>query len=410
MQNNLYTKKTLIVTSWAPPMIGGPQNLYSLFSLMDYRNYCVLTGYKTIINDGENQGDWLDGKYFFFDHPDMPTKNKTIDKVGTISPTNFITDYAYKLYNITQAIPVLNTLLYFLFFIFKTTSFIKKGLEVVRNEEIDIIFGMSDNGPSMIASYWISKISKRPLVYYLFDIYKGNNLQFIDKIMSYFWEHTLIKSAKLVIVTNDGTKDFYQNRYKNTLNIHVINNSGDSGVDKIVTKIYKPIPPYKIIYTGHVYWAQEQSLINLINAVKQINDLQITLELYIPNGNKNIADCVKARDNIILTQAPKRKMPSIQKQATLLFLPLSWNTRSTDIIKTATPGKYTEYLKSGRPMLVHAPTYAYISQYVKKNKLGIVVDKNDPTFLAKVIRNFIKDPQKGSELISKNLQLILLNL
>jgi glycosyltransferase involved in cell wall biosynthesis len=96
-------------------------------------------------------------------------------------------------------------------------------------------------------------------------------------------------------------------------------------------------------------------------------------------------------------------MPRVQSEATLLFLPLAWGTDAPDIIATASPGKFTDYLASGRPMLVHAPDYSYIARYTREHDVGIVVDRNDVGALADAVREFLQDPARGSRYVENAL-------
>ena len=98
-------------------------------------------------------------------------------------------------------------------------------------------------------------------------------------------------------------------------------------------------------------------------------------------------------------------MPKIQSDAALLFLPLSWDTKSPDIIATASPGKFTDYLASGRPMLVHAPDYSYIAKYVNKHHIGLIVDQNDTQLLAEKMRQFFKKPSLAQTYINQALEI-----
>jgi glycosyltransferase involved in cell wall biosynthesis len=138
--------------------------------------------------------------------------------------------------------------------------------------------------------------------------------------------------------------------------------------------------------------------------MKKLSDLPLNLELYIPSASPVIKKVILGQTNILLTSAPPGAMPQIQSQATLLFLPLAWNTKAPDIIATATPGKFTDYLASGRPMLIHAPDYAYVSRYGKENNLGLVVDQNSVDALAKAIRDFLADPAQGQKYIDNALR------
>jgi len=60
-----------------------------------------------------------------------------------------------------------------------------------------------------------------------------------------------------------------------------------------------------------------------------------------------------------------------------LFLPLSWHTKSQAIIDTATPGKMTDYLISGSPILIHAPASTFLVKYARENNFAEIVDTEE---------------------------------
>ena len=97
--------------------------------------------------------------------------------------------------------------------------------------------------------------------------------------------------------------------------------------------------------------------------------------------------------------APNSEMPRIQSQADILFLPLSWHTKSPEIINTATPGKLTEYLIGGRPILIHAPKESYLVEYAKENDFALVVDEENVDQLANAIRRLLTDQELSNRLI-----------
>jgi glycosyltransferase involved in cell wall biosynthesis len=213
-----------------------------------------------------------------------------------------------------------------------------------------------------------------------------------------------MSTAERVIVTNEGTEQYYHHRYEQKIHTAIVHNAvfPETYDDRRTT--FSPQSPYTILFTGHVYWAQEQAVLNLIQAMDKVQDLPVKLDLYIPKANEIITAAVAGKNNIRITAAPQSEMPRVQSEATLLFLPLAWNTKAPDIIATATPGKFTDYLASGRPMLVHAPDYAYVSQYTKQHELGIVVDTNSVEQLATAIRNYLKNPSDGQRYVDNALR------
>lgn len=168
---------------------------------------------------------------------------------------------------------------------------------------------------------------------------------------------------------------------------------------------YAPQAPYDMVFTGHVYWAQERSLMNLLRALEGF-ELPLHLHLYVPVVSQELRRITANLANVHLVAAPQSKMPDIQCRATLLFLPLSWRTRNPDVIATATPGKLADYLASGRPIIIHAPSYAYVSNYARQEGFAHVVDDDDIQELRASIRKLILDVKYSRGLI-KNAKTVL---
>jgi len=259
--------------------------------------------------------------------------------------------------------------------------------------------GISDIGPALIATYLISLCTGVPYALYLFDIYLGNNLLPMNELLAKIFEPRMFKMASVVIVTNEGTERFYRKRYGGTFKSAVVHNSVfPQGYESRRTP-YSPKEPYTILFTGQVYWAQERSLMNLIRTMDELRDLRVQLDLYVPNAPETLKQRVRGRRNIYLTAADQSEMPAIQCHATLLLLPLSWHTRSPDVIATAAPGKLADYLASGRPVLIHAPPYAYINQYAKENGFALVVDEENIKKLKDGINKLLFDLEYSRQLI-----------
>jgi len=395
-------KKTLIITTYAPPMMGGPMILYNLLSKFPKDKYSFLTGYSAIKTQPHDNKYWLDCEYYFYDEPhktkrDMINEDNAQKHSGTIvkkANTKWwapISKIITKLLYIKRIDLLVNMFL-------QLVVVVRQGVKVVKQNKIDVLIGISGDGLALISAYIIHKITKKKYKIYLFDIYKGNKYSPSIRWLANFIEPLLVRNASKIIVTNEGTMNLYKKRYGN-IPIEIIHNAIFSDNYEGLNSEYDPVEPYNIVFTGHIYWAQEQSVINLINAIRRINKIQVNLKLYLPKCPDSIKKLIKNYNNIIISKASPEEIPAIQKNADLLFLPLSWDTDAPEIIQTATPGKFTDYLIAGRPMLVHAPEYAYVSQYAKENKLGLVVDENDISLLAKAIVDFFKNPKQAKTFI-----------
>lgn len=395
-------KKTLIVSSWAPPMVGGPQNLYNLFSQIQPEQFGLLTSRVNVEHSLRSgvAGSWLPCTYHYIEGGTITPAESPV--ASSTSPTWFD-----RVVRLVAKIPFIGRRLVSLGNIFRTLGrYAMAGRRIIRRGGYEMLFGISDTGFAMIGTYLISRLTKKPYTLYLFDLYLGNLLSPPYDTLAKWFERQIMTNASLVILTNEVTEQYYKKRYGQAIKTAVVHNSI---FDRHTINTYDAKPPYTIVFTGNVYWAQEQAVMNLLAAMEKLTDLPVTLKLFVPNPPESLKASIAGKKNVELGAAGQDEMPAIQGAATLLFLPLAWDTKAPDIIATATPGKFTDYLASSRPMLVHAPDYAYVSTYTKEHNLGLVVDKNSVDALAKAIRDFLANHQQGKMYVDNALKVFATN-
>ena len=94
----------------------------------------------------------------------------------------------------------------------------------------------------------------------------------------------------------------------------------------------------------------------------------------------------------------------IQKEADILYLPMAFEQLPPEIIRTASPGKMSEYLAVGKPILVHAPGYSYVSNYAKREGWGYVVNEPGSLGLRKAILQLITEEELRVKLVNNSLK------
>jgi len=385
--NFFMLKKLLIISSYSPPSIGGAQILYNHLRGYPVNRYIVLTSFYKIDNISAQKGTWLEGEYVFYDN----LKAKKLDRTNIRDAKRTLLN---KLKGLIKRVKIVRNILG-IPIIFSQIYLIKKqGVKMAKN--FDTMLGISDYGPAIISTYLIHKKTKIPYSIYLFDLYKGNYYPFPGGILSKIYEKRILNNAEHIIVTNQGTKDFYIKRYDYLKNkITVIYNSVDPfPYINLPEEKYSPKSPYTILFTGNVSWPQARSIKNLVEAVDEMKD--INLEMYCPNGSY----LKKIGINYNLKVASPQEIPNIQRNADILFLPLSWETKGPEIIKTATPGKLTTYLISGKPILIHAPRNTALTNYTKSNNFACVVAEESKEGLQQAIRKIVSDINYSQSLIN----------
>ena len=422
-------KKILFISTYAPPgLAGAPQFMYKLINTLPLKSYTILTSFYNIDNISAKIGTWLPGEYVFYDNPGA---SKTARQQQDIQPAEVATnptvrlkrflrntllfplwvnaplsaavkmDLVARLKRLLKRNWLVKTLLGAPLILGQIPLIIKEGRRLVKEKQIDLLVGFSDYGPAMVATYYIHRATKIPFYLYLFDLYKGNLYPLSGTLLANWLEPRLVKAASKIIVTNEGTKKVYCQRYGNYLTdkIVVLYNSANPKPFMDLQNPHRPQPPYTIVFPGNIYWPQIRSMQNLIRALDRINDLDIRFKIYSPHPMEYLKSVGLNSPKIDLSVVPNSEMPKIQSQADILFLPLSWHTKSPEIINTATPGKLTEYLIGGRPILIHAPRESYLVTYAKENDFALVVDEENIDQLAGAIRRLLTDQELANRLI-----------
>ncbi len=395
------SSKKLLISSYAPPALGGPQNLYNLLRDTNPDFYCILTSFYNIDNLSAKIGNWLKGEYIFYD------STLTIKDIIKNYKTNSISKkraLVSKLKHFAKRSILIREIIGIVIISSQIIAIVSKGIKTIKDKKIDSIIAFSDYGPAMIGAYILQKITKKPYSIFLFDLYKGNSLPFPGKILANIFEPFMFKSAKYIVLTNEGTRDFYSKIYSKKIlkKMIVIHNSvfPESYLNRQISENTQS--SYTILFTGRIYWPQIGSLKNLIKAVEEIDDTNIKLKIYSPSPKEYLKEIgIEESEKIKIGVASPEEMPLIQGNADILFLPLSWHIKSQAIIDTATPGKLTDYLIAGKPILIHAPASTYIAKYAKENNFAEVVDEENIEKLKLSIRKLLTN-KEFSDTIIKN--------
>ena len=95
-----------------------------------------------------------------------------------------------------------------------------------------------------------------------------------------------------------------------------------------------------------------------------------------------------------------------QARSTVLFLPLAFEGPQPLMIRHNFPTKAMDYLRSGRPILVHSPADSYLTWLAKKEGFALVVDRPDVEELAAAIDRLVADRRLQEDLVAKALKFV----
>jgi glycosyltransferase involved in cell wall biosynthesis len=360
-----------VVSHILPPSPSGQAvMLYRLFRNWDPKNYCLLSRENYSENRGE-QGPL----------PSLPAQYYHL-KAGF----HLKGSHRFKILELFDLLV-------------QTFQRAKIIVHIIKREKCSAIMACSGDLLDLPAGYLASRFMRVPFYAYIFDDYLYQWTKRIHRSFARHAEHVALKGATSVIVSNEFLSNAYYSKYR--IEPTVIHNPYEN--PQIDEKSNIPWPAskdeIKIVYTGAIYHAHFDAFRNLFVALRQLDRTDIKLHLYTAQLPVELE-----RENIcgsIQYHAPVTplKIIEVQKRADILFLPLAFDSTIPEVIKTSSPGKMGEYMASGRPILVHAPTDSFVSWYFKEHKCGLVVDQNNPEFLSRAISRILNNVKLREKLV-----------
>ena len=362
--------KILFVSHRPPPVLGGASIvLYRLFKKLNEVSYVVLTSnFKKITPINEKY--WLPSKYYF-----SPGVSPSTPYTKLIS----IKEWFY--------IPIM----------------IIRCVYVIRKEKIDRILLCPTTGTFFLTVYIVHKLLRLPLFLYMLDLYQENKIGRLRCVFAKFIERLGMKSASNIFVMSEAMQRHYlkKHKLKSTLIPHPINlneiNFGQK-YGKICNNNKKV--GYNVVFTGSIYEAQLDAILNLVQMVNKATN--IVFNVYTNNTEQYLIQRgITGRNIIYHGFVNSDQVTTIQRKADILFLPMSFSASYSEVIKTASPVKLPEYLASGKPIIVHAPSYAYVSDYARTHGWAQVVDQPQPDVLKKMLMEVIGDENLRNMIVRK---------
>ena len=363
--------KVLLVSETVPPMVSSVAVVLGrVFKMFPKGSLAILTGHPANSQYGLYEGgQYLDGEHVYADLPGFLAKRRW-------------TWWFSGFYELLR-LPLI----------------VWKGYWITKRRKIRSLIATTYGGFE-VAAYFISELTKTPLYIYLLDAYEEIEQQPIKKLIRHIFARRLFGSAVKIFVMSEPLRELLKEIYG--VNSIVIPHPVELSKYSITEHKENLCGKYKIVYTGMIYDAHRDCFLDLIKAIQDLPD--VTLHIYTPRPVTSLAAEGIHGNNVKVSFVSNDEVPAIQKGADILFLPMSFNSPYPEVIRTASPGKISEYLAAGRPILVYAPAFSYVAQYARSCGFGLVVDQKDPSKLRQSISRLLNNEKLRTELVAKSLE------
>jgi glycosyltransferase involved in cell wall biosynthesis len=275
---------------------------------------------------------------------------------------------------------------------------------ILRREKCDAVVACT-GGHEILdfpAAFLASRLTGTRFYAYLLDQYGHMVVHVLGEHVFARLEPMLLKRAAAVIAPNEFLRDEVRRRHH--VDAVVIHNPCDlaeyhgPASASSAGVISGPDDERRIVYTGSIGPVQYDAFRTLLAAMAGLGRRHVRLHVYTAQPQARLESEGIRGPVVFHPPQPLSAVPALQQQADVLFLPLSFHSEHTDIVRTAAPGKMGEYLAAGRPILVHAPPDSFVASYFRDHQCGLVVDRGDPAELAAALESLLSDPALRSRL------------
>lgn len=272
----------------------------------------------------------------------------------------------------------------------------RRGREIeniARSQQAHVVLACSGNPFDLAGAALAARRTGLPLIAYLFDdpIYQWPTREYRD--LARRLEPQWSAVARAVVCPNPRLAAEYSQRGLQRPKPKVIYNPllDDQLLDQAPIGATSTQAPSRIVYTGSVYEAQADALINVAAAAAEsLSEFQ--LHIYSPQTAAEIKAHGLSQPSVISHSAVSdMQAAEIQRNADILVLPLCFHSNIQQTILSASPGKMGEYLCAGRPILVHAPADSYVAEFFRQTGSGLVVSDDNPAAVLTALRRIRAD-------------------
>ncbi|HUD70808.1 MAG TPA: glycosyltransferase [Dongiaceae bacterium] len=278
-----------------------------------------------------------------------------------------------------------------------------QGLAIARRHRPVAILGVFPEDGTLLTAWLLHRVTGIPLLPYFCDLYMEDRVgDGWEARLSRWLQPRVFRSARRLLVVNQGMADFYRGRY---------------GIDALVvpTCINQPIPafapppphhrPFRIGYSGNVNPTRASSLRALMDAVR--GDPGFEVRLFTPQTRADL-DSWGIRSDAAGVEFIRDEAALVRRleECDALFVPITFDTdgNTRDQLATSFGIKSYEYFLAQRPVVVHAPGDYFVARFYRAHECGIVVDDPAPAPLREAFLRLRGAPAIGVDLVRRGLE------
>jgi glycosyltransferase involved in cell wall biosynthesis len=270
-----------------------------------------------------------------------------------------------------------------------------RAARACRARDAGWVLSVADSGISQIAGAIAARRAGVPHVLWVLDLWEENTYPPFDRFVARRLERRLWRSSAAILVHSEEAAEHYA--VKHGVECHVLRTPirhADHSPSRASRRLEAAA---EILCAGALYWAQEDAVQRLARVVHQLGP-EVRLTILVDDEARIRGTLAAER---IERGVPETAFRERLANADLLFLGLSFNAAHQEIIRTAAPARFPEYLASGVPLIVHAPAESHVARRSAQLDVAEVVDQPTDEALRSAIQAVLSDPDTASKRVER---------
>ena len=292
-----------------------------------------------------------------------------------------------------------------------TLELFLETLKVTLRSNADVVWATVPNEDSGLAGWLAARITGRPLV---LDVRDDWEIALIDETYGferlltktiYYIFNILYASADAVVCTSDTLKRRISARRRSAKGVFKITNGARLELIRPLTESERRavrrrygVQGELVVFTGTL--SSHQAPWNLVDAARELRSRGVKTSVVVAGGGPLLEELKRRSAE---QGEPVRFVGSLSRDEATKLIAASdigvITLRDSVACRSMIPLKFFDYVAGSLPIAASVPEDSEIAQMIIEEKLGIVVEPEDPIRLADAIEEMIKN--KDSRLMSK---------
>ena len=256
----------------------------------------------------------------------------------------------------------------------------------------------------------MDKLPKAKLVLYIVDDWVNTKIN--TRYFASLWRHKYDKDFRHIMDRASGLLSIcqymtheYRKMYGKTY--YPFHNP----VDITKWQALKVQPKYaedkiSILYVGKINADTTSCLLDMSKVVEELNAKGglFVYDIYSPDYNSKAYLFEGKKDVHVFPPISHEDIPSVMKSYSSLFLPLGFSKQSRTYVRLSMPTKLSEYLASGKPIILYCPEEIALAKYLSDKDCAIMCTNDEANQLREAVAK-LQDRNLYNHLVENSLEL-----